>query len=176
MSRVEARAPSPECRMIRLKCIACGLTVAYRQSRSDLCPRCLAHGQSVQLLPVSDRPSRASESTIGRLSINAKQQDGRHTLFLKGEIDVASAPMLEAAIDELCLGGANEIVLDLCGVEFVDSSGLSAILHGKSVCEEQGCAYSLTPAQRPVERVFDMTGVKGRLHFRPRKQRTLRPG
>lgn len=162
--------------MIKLKCMACGLTVAYRESRGDLCPRCLGGGQAVQLLPVSDRPSRTSQSTIGRLSINSKHQDDKHTLFLTGEIDVASAPVLAAAIDELCAGGAREIVLDLCGVEFVDSSGLGAILQGKSLCERHNCAYSLTPAQRPVERMFDMIGVKGRLHFRPTARGTLRSG
>jgi anti-anti-sigma factor len=65
---------------------------------------------------------------------------------------------------------------DLSAIEFVDSSGLSAILHGKSLCERSDCAYSLTPAQRPVERMFDMTGVKGRLRFRPRSPRTLHSG
>jgi anti-sigma B factor antagonist len=162
--------------MIRLKCIACGLTIAYRESRGDLCPRCQARGQAVQLLPVSDRPSNTSASTIGRLSINAKRQDKRHVLFLRGEIDVASAPMLEATIEELCAAAAEEIVLDLSAVEFVDSSGLSAILHGKSLCERHQCAYSLTPAQRPVERMFDMTGVKGRLRFRPRSRGTIHSG
>ena len=93
-------------------------------------------------------------------------------LFLRGEIDVASAPMLEATIEELCAAGAEEIVLDLSAVEFVDSSGLSAILHGKSLCERHQCAYSLTPAQRPVERMFDMTALKGRLRFRPRSRGT----
>jgi anti-sigma B factor antagonist len=128
----------------------------------------------VQLLPVSDRPSRTSQPSIGRLSINARRQDERHILFLKGEIDVASAPILEATMDELCAGGAEEIVLDLSGIEFVDSSGLGAILHGKTLCEKHGCAYSLTPAQRPVERMLDMTGVKGRLRFRPRTRGALR--
>jgi anti-sigma B factor antagonist len=162
--------------MIKLKCMACGLTIAYQESRGDLCPRCVARGQAVQLLPVSDRPSRTSQPSIGRLSINAKQQGERHTLFLKGEIDVASAPILKETIGELCAGGAKEIVLDLSGIEFVDSSGLGAILHGKALCEEHGCAYSLTPAQRPVERMLDITGVKGRLRFRPRSQRPLRSG
>ena len=128
-----------------------------RRSLSAL-PGSRAGGPAV----AGQRPSlECSASTIGRLSINAKRQNKRHVLFLRGEIDVASAPMLEATIEELCAAGAEEIVLDLSAVEFVDSSGLNAILHGKSLCEHHQCAYSLTPAQRPVERMFDMTGVEG---------------
>ncbi len=158
--------------MITLKCLSCGLTVAYRESHGDLCPRCLAReGQAVQLVPVSDRQSRPSQPTIGRLSINDKRQGARHTLLLMGEIDVASAPVLAGTIADLCAGGAEEIVLDLCGVEFVDSSGLGAILRGKAVCDEHRCAFSLTPAQRPVQRVFDVSGVRDRLHFRGKDAR-----
>jgi len=36
-------------------------------------------------------------------------------------------------------------------VQFMDSTGLKAILRGKAICEQQSCAYRLTPAQRPVE-------------------------
>src|ERR1700733_9404193 len=157
--------------MIRLKCLACGLTIAYRESQGDLCPRCVARGQAVQLVPTSDRPASSPGPSMGRLSINARRQGERHTLFLKGEIDVASAAVLDGTIADLCAGGAKEIVLDLCGVEFIDSSGLGAILHGKALCQKHQCAYSLTPAQRPVERMFDVTGVKGRLSFRPRHAR-----
>jgi anti-anti-sigma factor len=67
---------------------------------------------------------------------------------------------------EACAGGAKELVLDMGGVEFIDSSGLNAILRGKVLCEEQDCAYSLTPAQRPAQGVFEATGVIDRLPFR----------
>jgi anti-sigma B factor antagonist len=158
--------------MITLKCLSCGLTVAYRESHGDLCPRCLVRGgRAVQLVPVSDRQSRPSQPSIGRLSINAKRQGERHTLLLTGEIDVASAPVLAGTIADLCAGGAQEIVLDLCGVEFVDSSGLGAILRGKAICDEHSCAFSLTPAQRPVQRMFDVAGVKDRLRFRGKDAR-----
>ena len=59
-------------------------------------------------------------------------------------------------------------MLDRAAVEFVDSSGLSAILHGKSLCEHHPVRRTrLRPHNGPVERMFDMTGVKGRLRFRP---------
>jgi anti-sigma B factor antagonist len=162
--------------MLRLKCVRCGLAVPYKGSKRDLCPRCqVRDGQAVALIPVSDQP--ASTAIAGRLMIRSKSSEGALTISLSGELDVASAQMLEETLLDGCSSGASEIVLDLSGVEFMDSTGLSAILRGKAICDAHGCAYSLTPAQRPVDHVFRTTGVRGRLRFRsPRGTGSARGG
>jgi anti-sigma B factor antagonist len=153
--------------MITLRCLNCGLTVLYEGSEADFCPRCLARAQrAVQLIPISDRPSTASERSVGRLSIATSIDGERHLLVLGGELDIGSAAALEATLAEACAAGAKEVVLDMGGVEFIDSSGLSAIVRCKMLCEEHGCGYSLTPAQRPVQGVFEVTGIAQRLRFR----------
>lgn len=153
--------------MIRLKCLKCGLATPYEGSEADFCPRCLARAQqAVQLIPVSDMPSSTLGQTAGRFSIHTSRDDDRHLVVLEGELDVASAPMLEATVAELCEAGAAELTLDMAGVEFIDSSGLSAILRAKQLCDECHCAYSLTPAQRPAQGVFETAGVVDRLPFR----------
>ncbi len=151
--------------MLRLRCLNCGVAVPYKGSKGDLCPRCLVREErAVTLIPVSDQPS--SGATMGSLRIRTKVEGERHTVALAGELDVASAQVLEEALTEACASGAREIVLDLGGVEFMDSMGLKTILHGKGLCEAHQCAYSLTPAQRPVERVFEATGVRRWVSFR----------
>lgn len=117
------------------------------------------------MIPVSDRP--ASTAVAGRLVARTKSQGDVRTIVLSGEVDMASAQMLEETLAEACGAGAKEIVIDLSGVEFMDSTGLSALLQGRAYCEAHNCSYSLTPAQRPVERVFKRTGIRDRLHFRP---------
>lgn len=151
--------------MLRLKCLNCGLTVPYKGSKGDLCPRCLVRDErAVTLIPVSDQPAR--QPMMGSLRIRTKVEGGRHTVSISGELDVASAQVLEQTLVEACAAGAKELVLDLGGVEFMDSTGLSAILQGKRLCESNQCSYLLTPAQRPVERVFEATGVRRALSFR----------
>ena len=153
--------------MITLRCLNCGLTVLYEGSDGDFCPRCLARAQrAVQLIPISDRPSSAAGRSMGRLRVQTSVLGTRHLFVLSGELDIASAPMLEATLDEACAAGAKEVVLDMGGVEFIDSSGLSAIVRGKMLCEEHDCGYCLTPAQRPVQGIFEVTGVADRLQFR----------
>jgi anti-sigma B factor antagonist len=153
--------------MITLRCLNCGLMMLYEGSEADFCPRCLARSQrAVQLIPVSDRTSSVSGRSIGRLSMQTSVQGDRHLVVLGGELDIGSAPLLEATIAEVCAAGAKELVLDMGGVEFIDSSGLKAILRGKVLCDEQDCSYALTPAQRPAQGVFETTGVIERLPFR----------
>jgi anti-sigma B factor antagonist len=99
-------------------------------------------------------------------SIREDADDNRHTLVLTGELDLASAPALEAATARLCADGASEIVLDLSGLAFVDSTGLRTILSSMSLCEEHLCNFWLIPGPRAVQRLFELAGVLERLPFR----------
>jgi anti-sigma B factor antagonist len=119
--------------------------------------------RAVELTTVSDRPSAPGRHNAGLLRTYAKVDGQRHRIMLSGELDVASAQLLDAMLDDACSEGARELVLDLGGIEFMDSEGLNAILRGKARCEERGCRYSVTPAQRPAQRVMDATGVSARL-------------
>jgi anti-sigma B factor antagonist len=156
--------------MLRLKCFNCGLTVAYEGSEAAYCPRCVSrHDKAVQLITVSDRPSSKAPRSIGRLRIGSREHEDSHTLLLEGELDIASAPMLEATIEDICTRRPRELILDMTGVEFVDSSGLNAILRGKAMCEQHGSDFCLSPAQRPVARVFELTRLIDRLPLRKAK-------
>ena len=55
-------------------------------------------------------------------------RNGRHTLLLSGELDLAVAAGLEAMILGLCGEGVSAVELDLSQLTFMDSSGLRAVL------------------------------------------------
>jgi anti-anti-sigma factor len=86
-------------------------------------------------------------------------------VVLDGALDVASAPLLERTLADLCRGGAKDIVVEMGGVEFIDSSGMNAILRARIVCKEHDCGLSLTPARRAVRRVFEIARVLEKLPF-----------
>ena len=58
------------------------------------------------------------------------------------------------------------MVLDLSQLEFIDSAGLNAILMVRALCQEDRCDFCLTPGERPVQRVFEVTRLIDRLPFR----------
>jgi anti-sigma B factor antagonist len=111
------------------------------------------------------------------LRIQDRRDGDRHTLFLKGELDMASAPELEGRVEQAFSQSASELVLDLTQLEFIDSSGLNAILNVRTLCREHTCDFALTPGARPVQRLFEITRLIDRLPFRePSRDQHAAPG
>ena len=91
--------------------------------------------------------------------VQASVRDGRHTLVLSGELDLAVAAGLEATIRGLCGEGVSGIELDLSQLAFMDSSGLRAVLNAKELCAEHQCDFLVTPGKGQVQRLLELTGT-----------------
>ena len=93
----------------------------------------------------------------------AEPEGSGFVLSVYGELDVASAPILEKQVKRLQWAGAASIVIDLSGLHFIDSSGLHVLIraHGR-VPEGQ---LSLLRGPRTVHRVFELTGTDALLPF-----------
>jgi anti-sigma B factor antagonist len=100
------------------------------------------------------------------LQLRHERDGARHALSAKGDLDMLSAARLEEAVAQLCADGAQEIVVDLHSVDFVDSAGIRALIHTRRLCEERGCDFSLARVQPPARRLFEVTGLAGRLSAR----------
>jgi anti-sigma B factor antagonist len=99
----------------------------------------------------------------GNLLIGVSSQGERVVLRLDGELDLASVPALENAMTEETFDGMAEIVLDLRGLEFIDSTGLRAILQQDQRSTERGQAFALVRGPEQVQRLLDMTHVSEHL-------------
>ncbi|MBA3808454.1 MAG: STAS domain-containing protein [Solirubrobacterales bacterium] len=103
-----------------------------------------------------------------RFEIQDHVQEGRHTLVLRGELDMAVAEDLERAIAGICSAPTRGIALDLAKLSFIDSTGLRAVVRGSELCREHGCEFALIPGCAAVQRVFELTGLIDVLPFRRR--------
>lgn len=92
-------------------------------------------------------------------------RDARHTLVLKGELDMACSPALDETLRELCGDQTDELVLDMSQLTFLDSTGLRSILLAAELCERNGCGLALIPGPAQVQRLFQVTGLIDRLPF-----------
>jgi anti-anti-sigma factor len=100
------------------------------------------------------------------LEIEETSNDGLHTLKLGGELDIASAPMLHAAVSRICkAGGGVGLTLDLSGLIFIDSTGLAEIILTSQLCDRDGFELNLVPGPRAVQRLFELTGLRDALPF-----------
>ena len=56
--------------------------------------------------------------------------------------------------------GATAVVVDATGLNFIDSSGLRALLSAREQLEGAGVSLQVTDLSPAVERVLDMTGTR----------------
>ncbi len=84
---------------------------------------------------------------------------------IAGELDASSAPDLRARFEELIGQGENQYVIDLTGLDFLDSSGISALVNlfkrvrigegGVSLCNIKPEIVKIFALTR-LDRVFDI--------------------
>ena len=82
-----------------------------------------------------------------------------YRISLTGEIDAASAPKLDAALDQLIEGGAAMVVLDASSIEFIDSTGLRSIVVAGNKLSERGGRLLIEGMTGAVQRVLEVTGL-----------------
>lgn len=115
---------------------------------------------------------RGESKTVGvgrsgapQFELEDQARDAQHTLLLKGELDMACSPVLDATLRELCADQTNEVVLDMSQLTFLDSTGLRSILLAAELCESHGCGLALISGPPQVQRLFEVTGLIDRLPF-----------
>ena len=81
-------------------------------------------------------------------------------LALAGDLDPATAPLLEAALAEATApGGVERVVLDLAGLAFLDSSGLRIFVTSREALAAQGATLALRSPSANTRRLLDVTGL-----------------
>jgi anti-sigma B factor antagonist len=105
------------------------------------------------------------EQAVGPdLVLSSTRDGGRVVLAVSGELDAYSAPGLEDQIGRLLNDRVDHVVLDLGETQFLDSSGLRAILSAQRRLTEAGGQLTLRSPSEPVTRLLDITGLSD--HFR----------
>jgi anti-anti-sigma factor len=90
--------------------------------------------------------------------------DGAIRLALVGELDLATLPMLDQELDKASAWD-KRVILDLRRLQFIDSSGLHAVLRVDRRLQEAGGSLTIIRGPRPVARLFNLTGLDTRLHI-----------
>ena len=86
-------------------------------------------------------------------------------LRTRGSLDMATAPMLEAQIDELRKARVQRVIVDLSGLDFMDSVGLRLLLSVDASARRDGYSITLVRGPAAVQRVFEITGTAAVLPF-----------
>jgi len=83
--------------------------------------------------------------------------DGVAILDLEGRLDVHAAPRVQRALCELVERNGGHVLVNMAGVDFIDSTGLTALMAGFQLAEAQGGAVRLCCVQPNVSVVLKLT-------------------
>jgi len=99
------------------------------------------------------------------LEITTEKRDGQTHMALVGELDIASAPRFEEGLASVEADTPGVLVLDLRGVEFIDSTGLRAVIAADERARSAGRRFVIIRGPAAVERVFSVTQLDQRLEI-----------
>ena len=92
-----------------------------------------------------------------------RNADATAVISVSGELDLASSPALEEELERVAQSDAQLVVVDLRGLEFMDSTGLSVLVRAHQRAEENGRRLGLVNGSQQVQRLLTLTGVADRL-------------
>jgi anti-sigma B factor antagonist len=88
-------------------------------------------------------------------------------LALRGELDSATVGVLDDELRLVWSRDSRSIEIDLRGLTFVGSAGISAFLEVNARAREAGRSLTLVRGSEWVHRIFELTGIEGEFAFRP---------
>jgi anti-sigma B factor antagonist len=91
------------------------------------------------------------------LKASVRTEPAATVVALSGEIDLASFPVLEQAIDDVRDSAPELVVLDLGELEFMDIAGLRAVLRSDERLRERGKRLAVTSPGYGVRRLLELT-------------------
>jgi anti-sigma B factor antagonist len=107
-------------------------------------------------------------------SVHTQTDDGSPVVVATGEIDMATAPMLERELTSAIESGDGAVVLDLSEVTFFDSSGLRvAIVAHRDLGERDRRLAVVCDPQGNVRRTFALAGLADVLDLHPSREAAL---
>lgn len=102
------------------------------------------------------------------------QHEHATVVTLTGELDAHTAGRLRTLMAEQLLAGPGNLVLDLSGLEFVDSAGLAALIAADKGTRRAGMHLVLAAPGPSVRKVLSLTGIDAVLSTAPSVEAALR--
>lgn len=107
------------------------------------------------------------------LTTSVLHDDGVALIALDGELDLATRPRLDAAVDGVLADGLTCVLLDLDALTFCDSTGMGALVRASRVVHAAGGSCVVAGARGPVHKLLVLTNLAAALPLEPEVQPAL---
>jgi anti-sigma B factor antagonist len=78
---------------------------------------------------------------------------------VRGEVELATTPVLTAALEEGIRRSSGPFVVDLAAVDFLDSSGIHCLVRARALLGRDDRALALVCPRNNVRRVLTLAGI-----------------
>ena len=101
------------------------------------------------------------------LAVERSRVDGYELLAVEGELDIATAPRMIAALNEAFAELTTPLVVDLSSVDFMDSTGLALLMNAYRRVRRRGHGFAIVCPGGPISRVFEIADMVESLNVCP---------
>lgn len=101
------------------------------------------------------------------LAVERSRVDGYELLAVEGELDIATAPRMIAALNDAFAELELPLVVDLSSVNFMDSTGLALLINAYRRVKRRGQGFAIVCPGGPISRVFEIADMVDSLHVCP---------
>jgi anti-sigma B factor antagonist len=104
---------------------------------------------------------------VNPLAVERSRVDGYELLAVDGELDIATAPRMIAALNQAFANLQLPLVVDLSSVNFMDSTGLALLMNARRRVVRLGQGFAIVCPGGPIRRVFEIADMVETLHICP---------
>ena len=98
------------------------------------------------------------DSSLHGLEVLSESVDCCGVVTLRGEVDVATAPLIQSHVEALTSDSAEHLVFDCAELSFIDSSGFHVLVNASHAVNGK---VGLVGQRKPVQRLFEIVGLSG---------------
>ena len=97
----------------------------------------------------------------GMLDISTREvEDKLAVIKVRGDVDIYTAPQLRETIHKVVDAGRSDVIVDLGGVDFIDSTGLGVLIGGLRRARERGGELVIASPSERVRRILEITDLR----------------
>lgn len=97
--------------------------------------------------------------SVQQFETTAEVVSGVRVVAVRGELDIATSPQVREVLSDAATDQVRPLVIDLVECEFIDSTGLAALLHGAKPAQNGESHVALVSPGGDVRRMLELTAI-----------------
>ena len=93
------------------------------------------------------------------LTLSTRTEGSATVVAAEGEVDLSTIPQLSEQLESLINDGQVDLIIDMAGVNFIDSTGLGVLVGGLKRVRAHDGSLDLVCTQERILKIFRITGL-----------------